>query len=228
MLLIPSSSFALTVSLNGSFNAGLEGLKLMVVDVECSLPNSKVFVPESPQPPLKIIKENRRDLEIVLNPIKSGEKSKKFSFRYNQFSHLTAGSKRVPTETEYDGIIRLGNSIVVFEVKLGKWRSTGPNDNNGKAKRRGRRGLGNSFRQEVYDKRLAPVIEWAGEEVGYAVMMPRGTYFHAEFEHQKNTKGLYASFKRDHGVGLPFPLSSKAYNKEVLKQILKQKLPLKK
>jgi hypothetical protein len=206
---------------------------------------------------LSIEKIQQRHLEynISLRPFEDGKESRYYRFKYTAAGRVFAYKKETKKEKrkrekenkpiiqfEYDKIITVDGLPVVLEIKLVKWnlpKRVRSVDGYGTKRYREGRGVRNSLRHEVYNRRLGPVRSLFGSDVGYAMIIPEDMYLQNEPfpgpESIYNLKPLvgefiesiYSNFKDNNGIVIPFYTDRAKFREDVVKRVLQKGLKFK-
>lgn len=191
-------------------------------------------------------KKEHPEWNICLTPIKEKDESDNYAFYSSIAGRVFTCSKETGLKKrkfqEYDKVISVDGLPVVFEIKLTKWfpkKVVKQKRKDGTIHYRQDRGIKNSLRSEVYNKRLKPVRELFKSDVSYVMIIPKDMYLENEPflgpESVYNLPSLfgkpgvsiYNNFKNDNGIITPFYTDRADFREEVLQKLLLNKLKLK-
>lgn len=144
------------------------------------------------------------DIETKVPPIDKDE-TEYFLFRHDDAGRLLVyGTHRLNRERhyKYEKLITVDNDPVIFEVRLGI-------------------GIYNLLKPDVYEPKLAPIRHFYGRDVGYVLIISRGTFYHI-----RNSES-FLDFLKEGGKVVPLYADRNQFNQDVLNFIKKAGLKLK-
>lgn len=93
------------------------------------------------------------------------EETENYRFRRRQYNRILVDKRDAGSYTDYDVVALVDGLLTVFEVKTQKGRGTSDKNPLSNSK------LSYQLSEEGIRRKLNPVMEYAGEDVGYVVMM---------------------------------------------------------
>ena len=160
-------------------------------------------------------------MPIALDPILGGVESEQYLFYYNREGRVVAFKMQGRNiMAEYDKVAIVNTTPTVFEIKLAQYRGSRSLKTDGLLGGN-KRGLRVHLHPEVYQKKLIPLQEFFGTDVGYVFIIPRDIY--------ENRNGfslsLFSEFQHNGGIVVPFYTDRMSFREEVASIVAEEGIP---
>ncbi|MAF35749.1 hypothetical protein CL622_01360 [archaeon] len=116
-------------------------------------------------------------------------------------------------KAEYDQFIYVDSLPVIIEVKMSVWRHW--SDEAFPKSKPKKSSIEGGLHKFIYGDSLKVVRAVLGRDMGCAFVIPKDVYK----DQEQNPDGIYAAFKREGGLFIPFPYERHSFREEVSRRI---------
>jgi len=154
-------------------------------------------------------------LNINNAPVKHGTRTDGYLLSVKRGRVKAMDLNNTEENLEYDHVIKINRVVVAMETKMGGWKGRGRRNSGGGI------GIRHHLTKKEYTKKLEPLVQLSGGDVGYIIVIPKDIY---------DTKSKYspnaAEFKEAGGNLIPFHAGRVEFRDQVEKLVKRYKLPL--
>ncbi len=157
------------------------------------------------------------DIKLFKRYAKSDFRKKDRLFR--SYSNRIILSSKEHGLWEYDQLIKMNDIPVVLEIKLRKWdqgKTRKRRKEDGTYKREKDTSVRNNLRAELYQRKLRPIEEFFGSEVGYIIILSKDQY---ETVSKPSEDSVITRFLEQNGKIVPFYTDRITFRDQVYRQI---------